>query len=668
MKVSFDKTIKAVALEDFLGATEEYGGSVLVTEKSIKLLSEQDKRFANVAIFDDRKHILCGVDRESTFDSLKKLKDKFSSVILKTMLQHPNFDPTVEKFFEYAPDFDSTAEVIPRLHDVGIDGVILQECGSVRVIWQALKRDFAVRLIENPTESPSAALMDILKEHCGDAAESAYEFIKLCKKPRYSSVQRVNCNQELTVEMKGERLLNDGEEQYIRDILADAERKAEADEQKAFVRGLAPKMDEEWTKYRANRFEFELTSDGAYEFTMDFKGNSYNSVNYIYLDGMTMGYFKSPGKDKQFKMFTLNMKAGTHRFELIQKWCNTSYDMNCIIRKVSSDVREIGADFDTFVTPEPLQCVRDLMEYFKAIWGKKIVIGQHTKDREMQSYRQIQTLTGKSPALLGMELLSYSGNLKAGLEERDSAKEIAVNSGTVDTVIEHLKSDGGILTCTWHWFSPIGGRGKSFYSDFTDFDTNKAVTEGTAEYAAVIRDIDLIAEQLKKFQSENIPILWRPLHEAEGAWFWWGKDGADACKKLYRIMFERMVGYHKLKNLIWVWNSISPEWYPGNDVVDIISVDRYVEQRIPGAFAVEYEQECRLNEAVGASKPIALGEFGCAPIAEALDMGMKWLYGMSWNGIDYMDNSYEYLQKLYNSPMCITLDKLPSNIRYPNKK
>ncbi len=50
----------------------------------------------------------------------------------------------------------------------------------------------------------------------------------------------------------------------------------------------------------------------------------------------------------------------------------------------------------------------------------------------------------------------------------------------------------------------------------------KGVTVGTAEYNATIRDIDAIAVQLKRLQNEKIPIIWRPLHEAGGKWFWWG--------------------------------------------------------------------------------------------------------------------------------------------------
>ena len=68
---------------------------------------------------------------------------------------------------------------------------------------------------------------------------------------------------------------------------------------------------------------------------------------------------------------------------------------------------------------------------------------------------------------------------------------------------------------------------------------------------------------LRPFCEKEIPILWRPFHESDGTWFWWGAKGAEPVKKLYRIMYERFVGLHHLNNLIWVWNSHVKEFYPG---------------------------------------------------------------------------------------------------------
>ncbi len=82
------------------------------------------------------------------------------------------------------------------------------------------------------------------------------------------------------------------------------------------------------------------------------------------------------------------------------------------------------------------------------------------------------------------------------------------------------------------------GRDKSFYTEHTDFDATKVLQEGTPERAAFYADMDVIADILRRFQDENIPILWRPFHESYGTWFWWGAKGAKVARDLYRLMFD----------------------------------------------------------------------------------------------------------------------------------
>ena len=92
----------------------------------------------------------------------------------------------------------------------------------------------------------------------------------------------------------------------------------------------------------------------------------------------------------------------------------------------------------------------------------------------------------------------------------------------------------------------------------------------------MIRDIDAIAVELTKLRDAHVPVLWRPLHEAEGGWFWWGAQGPKNYVRLYRLLYDRLTKVHKLDNLIWVYTSGGkPEWYPGDDVVDIIGADAY---------------------------------------------------------------------------------------------
>ena len=71
----------------------------------------------------------------------------------------------------------------------------------------------------------------------------------------------------------------------------------------------------------------------------------------------------------------------------------------------------------------------------------------------------------------------------------------------------------------------------------TDFDIAKALQEGTKENQIIQSDLEELANYLLLLKQKNIPVLWRPLHEAAGKWFWWGKD-ADSYKSLWKLMFE----------------------------------------------------------------------------------------------------------------------------------
>lgn len=152
-----------------------------------------------------------------------------------------------------------------------------------------------------------------------------------------------------------------------------------------------------------------------------------------------------------------------------------------------------------------------------------------------------------------------------------------------DAIAYHEK--GGIISVLWHWNAPTGLYDteeqrwwSGFYTSATDFDVETALSDTTnANYTLIIRDIDAIAVELKRLEEEGVPVLFRPLHEAEGGWFWWGAKGPEACLKLWSLLHERLTGHHGINNLIWVWNSVSPDWYPGDDLVDVVSADVYSE-------------------------------------------------------------------------------------------
>lgn len=158
--------------------------------------------------------------------------------------------------------------------------------------------------------------------------------------------------------------------------------------------------------------------------------------------------------------------------------------------------------------------------------------------------------------------------------------EVYENQHTLETAMKWAKESDGILTFSFHWFSPMGGHDKSFYAVNTDFDATRVLIDGTLERKAFFHDMDVIAEQLKLFRDADIPVLWHPFHESDGDWFWWGAKGPETARELYKLMFDHYTNVHHLDNLLWVWNCRLPEGYPGDEFVDVVSVDIYMQKQI----------------------------------------------------------------------------------------
>ncbi len=299
-----------------------------------------------------------------------------------------------------------------------------------------------------------------------------------------------------------------------------------------------------------------------------------------------------------------------------------------------------------------------VLQYLDSIKGKGVITGQHTQTMLQKELAYIEEATGKLPAMCGFELLAYSPNINYDSCDEAALTEIYENRGTLQKAYEWAER-GGLLTFTWHWYSPIGGKDKSFFTCNTDFDASKVLVEGTAERAAFFSDLDVMAELLQGFKDKHIPILWRPFHESEGTWFWWSAKGMDTARELYRLMFRYYTEEKQLDNLIWVWNNPRPEGYVGDEYCDILTADFYPPAHQHTAMKPQFDA---LTE-VTIAKPRAIGELGTFPsIAEMSEQGAEWLWFMIWSNEYCASEQYctnEVLREQYSHPYAITLDKLP---------
>ncbi len=147
--------------------------------------------------------------------------------------------------------------------------------------------------------------------------------------------------------------------------------------------------------------------------------------------------------------------------------------------------------------PNASEEVKAVMKYLSDISGKGIITGQHTQTTIQKELRYIEEVTGKLPALCGFELLAYSPNINYEKSSGACLLEVEENKNTLDNAWDWALNKKGLVTFTWHWFSPFGSWDKGFYAENTTFDASKAVIEGTDEYQALLSDMDMMAEILK---------------------------------------------------------------------------------------------------------------------------------------------------------------------------
>ncbi|MDE7360383.1 MAG: glycoside hydrolase family 26 protein [Oscillospiraceae bacterium] len=284
---------------------------------------------------------------------------------------------------------------------------------------------------------------------------------------------------------------------------------------------------------------------------------------------------------------------------------------------------------------------RRIYEYICGNFGKRIITAQQesiwVKGSEYEM-DHLKAVTGRLPAMRGLD---FKDNDFEGVVERS----------------KEWSSRGGLVNICWHTGVGISGYPES-KEEFPDFE--RLFTEGTEENRTLMATWERGARCLQELRDADVTVLWRPFHEFDGKWFWWGKGGAENFKRLWRMMYEKYTREYGLNNLIWVLgyaDNVEDGWYPGDEYCDIVGSDHY-EENGASTHKLGWERSRAL-----ADKPAAFHE--CGPLPEISDFvrdGAMWSWFMIWHSKFLMENDEGVLSRVYNDDLAVTLDKLPENL------
>lgn len=435
-----------------------------------------------------------------------------------------------------------------------------------------------------------------------------------------------------------------------------------------------------------------VTVDATDMYTMTIYAGGIGSAKQqnLSVNGAPQGALAIPESDG-FEAISIPVKltAGENTILIEASWGWTNFDYLTIETATLPEIKATQtAPTDQLATVE----TQSLMAYLAEVYGKNIISGQqeiysggpHGLETE---FEYLYDLTGHYPAIRGFDY----GNFCCPAYGSDD--------GSTKRVIDWVKNRGGIATASFHLNVPtkfesytIGDKidwAQTTYTQNTDFSPSKAATPGTKENEYYMQSLEILAKEFNKLEAEGIPVIWRPLHEAEGgggetgSWFWWGREGSEAYKKLWIYTYETLTDKFDCHNLIWEWNSYdfatSANWYPGDAYVDIIGYDKYnCTDWSTGSPKLVHNDSAisstfyNIMERYDSAKMVAMAENDCFSTVENLTSEKAgWLYFCTWYDggspdINFLSdpvfNTKEDTIEMYQSEYCITLDELPKDL------
>ncbi len=240
---------------------------------------------------------------------------------------------------------------------------------------------------------------------------------------------------------------------------------------------------------------------------------------------------------------------------------------------------------------------RAILRFFQTLPSradKRLLSGQFTdfgRGAGLRLMADIHDQTGHWPALLGVD---YADFARGGLTYKEPNK----------ACVEHW-NQGGLITISAHLYNPANPKGGGLRDKGVDLNTLLAPDSDT--HMRWMQELDLLAAGLQELKDAGVVVLWRPFHEMNGGWFWWGAKEPETFIKVWRHMFDYFTTTKRLDNLLWVYGpnhgQNTAKYYAGERYVDIVGLDAYTD-------FIDKEHIKGYDEVAVLPKPFGFTEYG----------------------------------------------------------
>lgn len=302
---------------------------------------------------------------------------------------------------------------------------------------------------------------------------------------------------------------------------------------------------------------------------------------------------------------------------------------------------------ETPVNPRASIKAKQLLALFYKLRNSRdtrVIVGQHVggvnegavalQKKYQKYFTNLRDSTGELPALMGVDY---------GWETQP------LSYTETNAVLIKYAKEGGLIEVSMSPGNPFTGGG---LRDFTlgGHPYDDVITEGKEANTRWKATLDKTAEGLAELQDAGVVVLFRPLHEMNGDFFWWsygehGRVGKEEYQKLWRYIYDYLTKNKKLNNLLWVYSPNASQWengvkdtdfyYPGDQYVDMVGMDYYADDMSQVNNHGNYDKLIALNKPFGFAEigPQSRSGFDNNLVLEAVRTKYpQTVYAMYWTG------------------------------------